>query len=70
MSAAIKSVDKTRLITLGDDAFSMGAPELLCTVEDGLDYYSLYGCDFCRNGSSYIAVCSERGLRTLLSALN
>merc|ERR1711865_1263821 len=42
MSSAIKSIDSSRLITLGDDTLSMGAADLLCTLEDGLDYYSLH----------------------------
>jgi hypothetical protein len=42
MSSAIKSIDGSRLVTLGDDTLSMGTAGLLCTLEDGLDYYSLH----------------------------
>lgn len=43
MSAAIKSVDPSRRVTLGDLAASLspsGPPS--CSAEDGLDYYSLH----------------------------
>jgi endo-1,4-beta-mannosidase len=43
MSAAIKRVDSTRRVTLGDLAASLsptGPPS--CSAEDGIDYYSLH----------------------------
>ena len=43
MSGAIKAVDQTRRVTLGDLKASLqltAAPS--CTKEDGLDYYSLH----------------------------
>jgi hypothetical protein len=42
MSSAIKAVDSTRLVTLGDMAFSAEGAPLQCTLADGLDYYSLH----------------------------
>lgn len=43
MADAIKAVDPTRRVTLGDMAYSSaGAPGLQCTTADGLDYYSLH----------------------------